>query len=72
MRSERALLARKAVRLEYFTVVWNCMEALVGIVAGILAGSVALVGFSLDSCVEVISGVAVLWRMKRDDDEARR
>ncbi len=69
---ERHLSARTGVRLEYFTIVWNCLEALVGIVSGFASGSVALIGFGVDSCIEVTSGAALLWRLKRDRDEARR
>ena len=43
-------------RLEYFTVTLNRMEALVSIVAGLIAGSVSLIGFGLDSLTEVTSG----------------
>ncbi len=53
----------RAVRLEWFTIGWNALEAVVGIGAGLAAGSVALVGFSLDSVVETSSGVIVLWRL---------
>jgi divalent metal cation (Fe/Co/Zn/Cd) transporter len=59
-------------RLEYFTVVWNSFEALVSIVAGLIAGSVALVGFGLDSVIEVASGAALLWRLHHDLDPSRR
>lgn len=69
---DRHLSARTGIRLEYFTIAWNCLEALVGIVSGFVAGSVALIGFGLDSCIEVTSGAALLWRLKHDRDEARR
>ena len=57
----RQALVRLGQRLEYFTVVWNGLEALVSIVAGIIAGSVALVGFGLDIVIEMASGLALLW-----------
>lgn len=50
-------------RLEYVTVGWNSLEALASIVAGVLAGSIALVGFGLDSVIETSSGAAMLWRL---------
>ena len=50
-------------RLEYVTVAWNSLEALASLVAGILAGSVALMGFGLDSVIETASGAAMLWRL---------
>jgi divalent metal cation (Fe/Co/Zn/Cd) transporter len=51
------------VRLEVFTVGWNIIEATVAIGAGLLVGSVALIGFGVDSGIEVISAVALLWRL---------
>lgn len=63
-------LHRRALRLEYFTVAWNVIEAIVAIVAGLIAGSVALIGFGADSGIEVISGLALLWRLRRADAEA--
>lgn len=72
MPSARAVMARKAIRLEWFTIGWNCLEAIVAIVAGAVAGSIALVGFGFDSCIEVASGASVLWRMRHDADEERR
>ena len=63
---------RQGRRLEYFTVVWNSLEALVSLVAGIVAGSVALVGFGLDSLIEVASGSALLWRLHHDSNPTRR
>ena len=69
-------LHRRAVRLEWFTVSWNVIEAVVAITAGILAGSVALVGFGVDSGIEVLSAVALLWRLRKagadasDEEEA--
>jgi divalent metal cation (Fe/Co/Zn/Cd) transporter len=56
-------LHRRALWLEYFTVGWNVIEAVVAIGAGLIAGSVALVGFGVDSGVEVISAVGLLWRL---------
>lgn len=58
-------LHRRGVRLEVFTITWNVVEAVVAIGAGLLAGSVALVGFGVDSGIEVISAVALLWRLLR-------
>jgi cation diffusion facilitator family transporter len=57
-------LHRRALRLEYFTVSWNVIEALVAITAGVIAGSVALVGFGVDSGIEVLSAIALLWRLR--------
>jgi cation diffusion facilitator family transporter len=51
--------------LEWFTVAWNVMEAFVAIGVGLVVGSVALVGFGVDSGIEVVSAVALLWRLYR-------
>jgi divalent metal cation (Fe/Co/Zn/Cd) transporter len=62
---QRAQLHRRALRLEYFTVGWNIIEAVVAIAAGIVAGSVALIGFGADSAIEVISAVGLMWRLRK-------
>lgn len=49
--------------LEFLTISWNLIEGFVAIGAGILAGSVALVGFGIDSFIEVSSGAILLWRL---------
>jgi cation diffusion facilitator family transporter len=67
---QRERLHRRALRLEYFTVSWNVVEAAVAITAGLIAGSVALVGFGVDSGIEVISAVALLWRLRRAGADA--
>jgi divalent metal cation (Fe/Co/Zn/Cd) transporter len=59
---------RRAVRLEYLTIVWNTAEAVVALLAGTFAGSIALVGFGLDSIIETISGAALLWRLRQQGD----
>lgn len=64
----RPQIAARGKRLEYFTIVWNSLEGLVAIVAGAFAGSISLVGFGIDSFIEVISGAALLWRMSVDAD----
>jgi divalent metal cation (Fe/Co/Zn/Cd) transporter len=56
-------LHRRGVRLEVFTVAWNVVEAVVAVGVGIVVGSVALVGFGVDSGIEVVSAVALLWRL---------
>lgn len=61
---DRDELLRRGLRLEYLTVGWNIVEGLVAVSAGIVAGSVALVGFGLDSLVETISGVILVWRLR--------
>ncbi|MHB8859647.1 MAG: cation transporter [Thermoleophilia bacterium] len=63
--NRRKLLGR-GVRLEYFTIGYNLLEALVAAAAGFAAGSIALVGFGLDSLIEVTAAVALLWRFRRE------
>lgn len=58
--------------MEYFTIAWNCLEGLVAVVAGAFAGSISLVGFGIDSFIEVISGSVLLWRMSVDADVGSR
>lgn len=69
---EREHYVRHGIRLEYVTLAWNGFEALVAIVSGVIAGSIALVGFGLDSVIEMSSGATLLWRLKSDADECRR
>src|SRR6267142_1339175 len=59
---------RRGRRLEYFTIAWNSLEGLIGITAGALAGSISLIGFGVDSLIEVTSGGALLWRMRASAD----
>ena len=68
----RQAFVRRGRRLEYFTIGWNALEGLVGVGAGLLAGSISLVGFGLDSFIEVTSGATLLWRMSVDEDVERR
>lgn len=58
-------LHKKALLLSYFTVGYNILEGIASIVAGLLAGSIALVGFGLDSFVESISGSVMIWRFRK-------
>jgi divalent metal cation (Fe/Co/Zn/Cd) transporter len=58
-------LHKKALSLSYFTVGYNVLEGIVSIIAGSLAGSIALVGFGLDSFVESLSGGVMIWRFRK-------
>jgi divalent metal cation (Fe/Co/Zn/Cd) transporter len=69
---DRHKSAQRGRRLEYFTIAWNTLEGLVAVTAGALAGSISLVGFGIDSFIEVTSGAALLWRMSVDADVHRR
>ena len=69
---DRRTQVRRGKLLEYFTVGYNSLEGIIAIAAGLVAGSIALVGFGFDSAIEVISGCALLWRLYGDADESRR
>jgi len=69
---DRQAVARRGKQLEYFTIAWNSLEGLVALVAGALAGSISLVGFGIDSFIEVTSGGVLLWRMSIDADVQKR
>jgi divalent metal cation (Fe/Co/Zn/Cd) transporter len=58
-------LHRRGLLLEWFAVLWNVVEGVVAIGAGIITGSVSLVAFGADSFIEVVSAVALLWRLRR-------
>ncbi len=68
----RHAIAQRGRRLEYFTIAWNSLEGIVAIAAGLIAGSISLVGFGVDSFIEVTSGTALLWRMSVDAEECKR
>ena len=61
--ADRPRLLTRALRLEYLTVGWNIIEGLVAIAAALMAGSVALLGFGIDSFVESASGSVLIWRL---------
>ena len=56
---------KRALSLSYFTVGYNILEGLISIFAGVLAGSIALIGFGLDSFVESLSGGVMIWRFRK-------
>jgi hypothetical protein len=63
--ARRALLHR-GLGLEYLTVGWNLIEGAIAVLAALVAGSVALVGFGIDSFVESISGSVLIWRLSAE------
>jgi len=65
-------LVRRGLWLNYLTIAYNTVEAIVSLTAGLVAGSVALVGFGVDSGIEVTASVAAQWRLRADIDPARR
>lgn len=57
---------RRGIRLEYLTVGWNLLEGLIAVASGTVAGSIALVGFGIDSFIETSSGAVLLWRLRSE------
>lgn len=60
---ERAALIRAAFRLEWLTVAWMVVEGVVAIAAGVMAGSLTLTAFGLDSVIELASACVLMWRL---------
>jgi divalent metal cation (Fe/Co/Zn/Cd) transporter len=58
-------LYKKGLYLEYFTVIYNILEAAASIIFGGIAGSIALIGFGLDAIVESLSGMVLIWRLRQ-------
>jgi divalent metal cation (Fe/Co/Zn/Cd) transporter len=69
---ERVQLVRRGLNLSYATLAYNSLEGLIAIAAGIVAGSVALVSFGVDSVIELGASAAAIWRLHSDVDPARR
>ena len=74
--ADRPGLLRRALRLEYLTVGWNIIEGVIAVIAGLASGSVALLGFGIDSFVESASGSVMIWRLlaerNADEDDEER
>jgi divalent metal cation (Fe/Co/Zn/Cd) transporter len=68
----RETVVSRGLHLEYLTVAWNTLEALLALVFGTVAGSIALLGFGLDSIIEVSSGTVLLWRLRSDHNPEHR
>jgi len=68
----RDAAVRQGRRLEYFTVGWNLIEAAVALGAGLFAGSIALIGFGIDSLIETSSGAVLLWRLQEGEEGEKR
>ena len=70
--SDRSAIVARGRRLEYLTIGWNGFEAAVALISGLSAGSVALVGFGLDSVIETTSAGILLWRLRFDHKPEQR
>lgn len=72
MTVDRPGLVRRGITLNYVTIGYNSVEAIVSLAAGLVSGSVALVSFGVDSAIEVTSAGAAQFRLRSDKHEARR
>ena len=72
MSAERTALVQRGLVLNWATIGYNVVEAIVAIGAGLVSGSVALLGFGLDSVIEVTASGAAQWRLRADFDARRR
>jgi len=70
--SDRSNQLRHGRKLEYFTIGWNILEAVVALGAGWFAGSIALMGFGVDSVIESLSGSVLLWRLSSPTHDKSR
>jgi divalent metal cation (Fe/Co/Zn/Cd) transporter len=59
---------KRALRLEFLTVGWNVVEGVIAVTAAVIAGSVALLGFGIDSFVECSSALVMIWRLRAERD----
>jgi len=71
-RLDLVLCTRAGRRVEYLSIAWTSLEAIIGITIGVLAGSVALIGFGADSVIEVASSCVLLWRLAASSDEREK
>lgn len=69
--SQNTSFIRRGRLLAYLTIGWNSLEAIIAVGAGIVAGSIALVGFGFDSVIEVSSGAIILWRLASGEHRER-
>lgn len=69
--SHRNEAEKRGRLLAYLTIGWNSLEGIIAVGAGIVAGSIALVGFGVDSVIEVSSGAIILWRLASGDHRER-
>lgn len=69
---DRAALVRRGLWLNYIGIGYNSLEGIFAIGAGLVSGSIALVGFGVDSVIEVSASIAAQWRLRSDLDPVRR
>ena len=72
MNGDRAVLVKRGLALNWITLTYNALEGVVALVVGLLAGSVTLIGFGVDSVIEVTASGAAQWRLRADLTPDRR
>ncbi|HEX6809710.1 MAG TPA: cation transporter [Gemmatimonadaceae bacterium] len=72
MSNDREALIQRGLQLNYLTLAYNVLEALLSLAAGVRSGSIALMGFGFDSVIEVAASGAAQWRLRADADRASR
>ena len=70
--ADRAQLIAQAFRLEWFTIAWMTVEAIVALGAGVAAHSVSLTAFGADSLIELVSAAVLIWRLSVELKRGRR
>lgn len=70
--ASREALVQRGKTLEYATVAYNSLEGVIAVAAGLFAGSIALVGFGVDSAIEVAASLLLIWRLHMDVDASKR
>jgi divalent metal cation (Fe/Co/Zn/Cd) transporter len=72
MRANQTALVRRGLHLSYAALAYNCLEGIIAILAGLTAGSIALVGFGADSLIEVTASLTAIWQLRSDSNPGRR
>lgn len=67
--SNKEELQKRGLKLAWFIVGWDVVEGIVAVTAGLIAGSIALVGFGIDSAIEVFAAIVVIWHLRNASDE---
>lgn len=70
--TSEALLVRRGKLLEYLTIAYNSLEGVIAVGAGLVAGSIALVGFGFDSAIEVFASLLLVWRLHAGEKAEKR
>lgn len=62
---EKETLRKRGLKLAWFIVGWDLVEGIIAVTAGVIAGSIALIGFGIDSAIEVFAALVVIWQLRR-------